>query len=180
MAGVEMWKGIDPYTEEHFWQLLTSTKKIGVLKNPSDQPLKILKHGKTRGRLIGGNLSLIACLMGTPFLPKLRSSILFLEDVEEAPYRIDRMLTQLFNAGVLNELAGLVFGKFTDCNPSNPSEPHLTLDQIQKEYAEKIKCPVIANFQYGHIPRKLTVPIGLQAMLDTKKRRIEVLEGAVI
>jgi muramoyltetrapeptide carboxypeptidase len=118
--------------------------------------------------------------MGTPFLPKLRSSILFLEDVEEAPYRIDRMLTQLFNAGVLNELAGLVFGKFTDCNPSNPSEPHLTLDQIQKEYAEKIKCPVIANFQYGHIPRKLTVPIGLQAMLDTKKRRIEVLEGAVI
>jgi len=180
MTGVEMWKGIDPYTEKYFWQLLTSTKKIGVLKNPNDEPLKILKHGKTYGQLLGGNLSMIACLMGTPFLPKLRSSILFLEDVEEAPHRIDRMLAQLFNAGILYELAGLVFGKFTDCNPSNPSEPHLTLDQIQKEYAGKIKCPVVGNFQYGHIPRLLTMPIGLQAMLDTRRNRIEVSESAVI
>ncbi|MGD0037572.1 MAG: LD-carboxypeptidase, partial [Bacteroidota bacterium] len=136
--------------------------------------------GKTYGQLLGGNLSMIACLMGTPFLPKLRSSILFLEDVEEAPHRIDRMLAQLFNAGILYELAGLVFGKFTDCNPSNPSEPHLTLDQIQKEYAGKIKCPVVGNFQYGHIPRLLTMPIGLQAMLDTRRNRIEVSESAVI
>jgi muramoyltetrapeptide carboxypeptidase len=180
MTGIEMWKGIAPYTEEHFWQLLTSTKKIGVLKNPYDEPSKILKHGKTHGQLLGGNLSMIACLMGTPFVPKFLDSILFLEDVEEAPHRIDRMLAQLFNAGILSGLSGLVFGKFTDCNPSNPSEPHLTLDQIQKEYAEKIKCPVIGNFQYGHIPRMLTVPIGLQAMLDSKRNRLEVLESAVI
>jgi len=180
MTGIEMWKGIDPYTEEHFWQLLTSKKKIGVLKNPNDAPLKILKHGKAHGRLLGGNLSMIVCLMGTPFLPKFLDSILFLEDVEEAPHRIDRMLAQLFNAGILYGLSGLVFGKFTDCNPSNPSEPHLTVDQIQKEYAEKIKCPVIGNFQYGHIPRMLTVPIGLQAMLDSERNRLEVLESAVI
>jgi muramoyltetrapeptide carboxypeptidase len=180
MTGVEMWKGIDTYTEEHFWRLLTSTKKIGVLKNPNDEPLKILKHGKTRGRLLGGNLSMIACLMGTSFLPKLRNSILFLEDVEEAPHRIDRMLAQLLNAGILNELAGLVFSKFTDCNPANPSEPHLTIDQIQEEYAEKIKCPIVANFQYGHIPRKLTIPIGLQTTLDTIRNRITVMESAVI
>jgi len=180
MTGTDMCEDLDPYTEKHFWQLLTSTKKIGVLKNPSDEPLKILRHGKARGRLLGGNLSLIACLTGTPFLPKLRGSILFLEDVEEAPHRIDRMLAQLLNAGVLNGLAGIVFGKFTDCNPSNPSEPHLTLNQIQKEYTEKIKCPVVANFQYGHIPRKLTVPIGLQAILDSKRERIEVLESTVI
>ena len=180
MTGVEMWNGIDSYTEEHFWRLVTSTKKIGVLRNPIDEPLRILKHGKAHGRLLGGNLSLITSLMGTPFLPKLRSSILFLEDVEEAPYRVDRMLAQLFNAGVLRELAGLVFGKFTDCNPSNPSEPHLIIDQVQDEYTEKIECPVIANFQYGHIPSKLTVPVGLQAILDSKRNRIEVLESAVI
>ena len=180
MTGIEMWKGIDPYTEEHFWQLLTSTKKIGVLKNQNDEPSKILKHGKAHGRLLGGNLSMIVCLMGTPFLPKFLDSILFLEDVEEAPHRIDRMLAQLFNAGILYGLSGLVFGKFTDCTPSNPSEPHLTVDQIQKEYAEKIKCPVIGNFQYGHIPRMLTVPIGLQAMLDSERNRLEVLESAVI
>lgn len=179
MTGTDMWKDIDPYTEEHFWQLITSTKKIGVLKNPMNEPLKILKHGKARGRLLGGNLSMIACLMGTSFLPKLNGEILFLEDVEEAPYRVDRMLMQLLNAGVLNRLAGLVFGKFTDCNPSNPSEPHLSIDQVQGEYAEKSKCPVVANFQYGHIPSKLTVPMGLQAMLDSKRNRIEVLDNAV-
>ena len=105
MTGSDMWKDFDPYTEEHFWQLLTSTKKIGLLKNSIDEPLKILKIGKARGRLLGGNLSLLACLMGTPFLPNMRGSILFLEDVEEAPYRVDRMLAQLLNAGILPELA---------------------------------------------------------------------------
>ena len=180
MTGSDMWKDFDPYTEEHFWQLLTSTKKIGVLKNPIDEPLKILKTGKARGRLLGGNLSLIACLMGTPFLPNMHGSILFLEDIEEAPYRVDRMLAHLLNAGVLPELAGLVFGKFTDCNPDNPSEPHFVIDHVLDEYANTIKRPVAANFQYGHIPRKLTVPIGLQALLDTKRSWIEILEGAVI
>ena len=180
MTGSDMWKDFDPYTEEHFWQLLTSTKKIGVLKNPIDEPLKILKTGKARGRLLGGNLSLIACLMGTPFLPNMHGSILFLEDIEEAPYRVDRMLAHLLNAGILPELAGLVFGKFTDCNPDNPSEPHFVIDHVLDEYANIIKRPVAANFQYGHVPRKLTVPIGLQALLDTKRSQIEILEGAVI
>ena len=180
MTGSDMWKEFDPYAEEHFWQLLTSTKKIGLLKNSIDEPLETLKIGKARGRLLGGNLSLLACLMGTPFLPNMRGSILFLEDVEEAPYRVDRMLAQLLNAGILPELAGLVFGKFTNCIPSNSSEPHLTIDQVLCEYADTIKRPVAANFQYGHIRRKLTVPIGLQAVIDTEKHRIEVLEGAVI
>jgi muramoyltetrapeptide carboxypeptidase len=180
MIGTDMWKGIDPYTEENFWRLITSTKKIGVLENPNGEPLKILRQGKAHGQLLGGNFSLLACLMGTPFLPILRDSILVIEDVEEAPHRIDRMLAQLHNAGVLQDIAGLVFGKFTECNPGNPSEPHLTIDQIQKEYAEKIKCPVVANFQYGHIPRKLTVPIGIQAILNTKQNKIEILESAVI
>jgi muramoyltetrapeptide carboxypeptidase len=180
MTGVEMWNGIDPYTEENLWRLLTSTKKIGVLENPKDEPLKILKNGNARGQLLGGNFSLLACLMGTPFQPRLRGSILFLEDVEEAPHRVDRMLAQLLNAGVLPALAALVFGKFTDCNPSDPNKPYLTIDQVQEEYAEKIKCPVLANFQYGHIARKLTLPIGLHAALNTKQNRIEIKESAVL
>jgi muramoyltetrapeptide carboxypeptidase len=179
MTGVEMWKGIDPYTEEHLWRLLTSTKNIGVLNNPKDEPLKILKDGNARGQLIGGNLSLLACLMGTSFQPKLKGSILFIEDVEEAPHRVDRMLAQLLNAGVLPTLAALVFGKFTDCDPSDANKPYLTIDQVQKEYAEKIKCPVLANLQYGHIARKLTIPIGVQAVIQTEKRGVNILEGAV-
>ena len=180
MTGVEMWKGIDPYTEENFWRLLTSSKKIGELKNPIEDPLTIIKHGKGQGRFVGGNFSLLSCLMGTPFLPKLHQSILVLEDVDEAPYRIDRMFAQLYNAGVLNKLAGLVLGKFTDCKPSDPKEPQLTIDQILEEYSAKIKCPVLSNFQYGHIQRKLTIPIGLRTILDTKQNKITVIEGAVL
>jgi muramoyltetrapeptide carboxypeptidase len=179
MPGVEMWKGIDPYTEEHFWRLLTSAKKIGALTNPEEEPLRTLQQGKAKGQLLGGNFSLLACLMGTPFLPSLKKTILVLEDVDEAPHRVDRMLAQLLNAGVLRTLSGLIFGKFTGCTPRDTTEPHLTIEQIQTEYAAKLKAPVVANFQYGHIPKKLTLPIGLQGMINTKKNTIEVLESGV-
>jgi muramoyltetrapeptide carboxypeptidase len=180
MTGIEMSKGMDPYTEENFWRLLTSTKKIGVLKHPTEEPWKILHDGKSHGRFLGGNFSLLACLMGTPFLPELRESILILEDVDEAPHRIDRLLAQLLNTGIAQRLAGLVFGKFTNCTPSDPKEPHLTIDQVLEEYAAKVSCPAIANFPYGHVRRKLTIPIGLQTTLDTKRNRIAIMENAVM
>ncbi len=180
MAGVEMSKGIDPYTEEHFWRLLTSTREIGALKNPADEPLTILNDGIARGRLLGGNFSLLACLMGTPFLPNLNRTILVLEDVDESPHRIDRMFAQLLHSGIGKKIAGLVCGKFTGCHPGNPVEPHLTVEQIVKEYAAKLTCPVITGFSYGHIPRKLTVPIGLRTSIDTKRKLITVLESAVV
>jgi muramoyltetrapeptide carboxypeptidase len=102
------------------------------------------------------------------------------EDVDESPYRVDRILAQLLNAGILHKLEALVYGKFTDCVPSNPSDPYLTIDQVQEEFAQKIECPVVMNFQYGHIPRKLTVPLGLKATINTKKIKFEVLENAVM
>jgi len=73
-----------------------------------------------------------------------------------------------------------VFGNFTDCKPSDPKEPNLTLDQVLEEYSAKVKCPVIVNFQYGHIPCKLTIPIGVEATVDTKRIGITVMEGAVV
>jgi len=179
MTGSDMWKDFDPYTEEHFWRLLTSNKKIGQINNPADEPLVILRHGKATGQLVGGNLSLLACLMGTPFQPPMKDAILFLEDVDESPHRIDRILAQLFNAGVLQKLEALIFGKFTDCISGNPSDPSLTIDQVQEEFALKVKCPVLTNFQYGHIPRKLTVPIGLKSRIDTKLGKIEIQENGV-
>jgi muramoyltetrapeptide carboxypeptidase len=180
MTGSDMWRDFNPYTEEHFWRVITSNKKIGALLNPDDEPLSILRHGKATGRLVGGNLSLLTCLMGTPFQPLLKNSILVLEDVEESPYRVDRMLAQLLNAGILSKLEALVFGKFTDCVPRNLDDPHLTIEEVQEEFAQKIDCPVMMNFQYGHIPRKLTVPLGLTTRIDTKRKRIEVLESGVL
>ncbi len=179
MAGVEMSNGIDPYTEEHFWRIVTSKLKVGELRNPADEPLKILRSGKSSGRILGGNLATAIPLLKTPYAPDLTDSILTLEDVDEAPHRVDRMLAQLNNAHILENISGLVFGKFTDCVPSDPSKPYLPIEQVLDNVAQSIKCPVVANLQYGHLPKKLTIPLGLRARLDTRKGMIEILESAV-
>ena len=180
MSGVEMWNSIDPYTEENFWPVVTSKTKIGILQNPDDEPTEVLREGKSEGRLLGGNFSLVSSMMGTPYLPGLRKSILILEDVDEAPHRIDRMFAQLRNANILKNLSGLLLAKFTDCKPSDPSKPHRTVDQILKEVAGRMNRPVIGNVQYGHIDKKLTIPIGLRTRIDTHKNRIEILESGVL
>ncbi len=89
------------------------------------------------------------------------------------------MLAQLSNARILENISGLVFGKFVDCVPSDPSKPYLPIEQVLENVAQRIKCPVASNLQYGHLPKKLTVPLGLRARFDTKKGLIEVLESAV-
>ena len=180
MSGVEMLDNIDPYTEENFWRIITSRSKIGQLKNPADEPLKTLHTGVGVGRILGGNLATLSALHGTSFAPSFKEAVLILEDVDEAPHRIDRMLSQLQNAGIFAKIAGLVFGKFTDCVPTDPSKPYLTIDQIFDNVAHHVDVPVVSNLQYGHIPKKLSIPIGLKAKVDAKKGVIEVLEGAVI
>ncbi len=178
MAAVEMWDSIDPYTEEYFWSLVTGAERL-TLKNPADEPASVHRKGKATGRILGGNLALVTSLLGTPYSPDFRNSILVLEDIDEAPHRIDRMLMQLVNAGVLKRIRGLVYGKFTDCVPSDPSKPHLTTEQVLTEYAARITTPVMGNFQYGHIPRKLTLPWGVRVEMDVTKGTVRLLESAV-
>jgi len=179
MVGVEMWEQIDPFTEEHFWRVLTSATRIGKLANPDEQLAVFDKRGMASGRLLGGTFSLLMSLIGTPYFPDLRRSILVLEDVDEAPHRVDRMFAQLTHAGILRKISGLVLGVFTDCVPTDPTKPYLTIDQVLQEAMQSVGCPVVANFQYGHIPRKLTLPIGLRARLDTRRGVLEVLESGV-
>lgn len=179
MAGVEMSNGIDPYTEENFWRMITSISKVGELKNPSDEPLRVVHAGKRSGRLLGGNLATAISLLKTPFAPDFAKSILVLEDVDEAPHRVDRMLSQLSNAHILESISGLIFGRFINCVPSDPSKPYIPIDQVLDIVAQRMQCPVVANLQYGHLPKKLTVPLGLKARIDTEKGMIEVVESAV-
>jgi muramoyltetrapeptide carboxypeptidase len=179
MVAVEMWDHIDPYTEEQFWRIVTSGSRIGVLRNPEEEPLVAHNRGKASGILIGGNFSLLASLMGTPYLPNLRKAILVLEDVDEAPHRVDRMFTQLRHAGILRTIAGLVLGKFTDCVPSDPSKPHLTIERVLQEIVSSVECPVLSNLQYGHIAKKLTIPWGVRATVDTRTTTLSISEGAV-
>jgi muramoyltetrapeptide carboxypeptidase len=149
------------------------------MKNPDDEPLRGPGKGKGSGRLLGGNLSLLISLMGTPYSPSYRDSILFLEDVDEAPHRVDRMFAQLRHAGILRQANALLLGRFTDCNPTDPSKPFLSIEQVLAEIESSVSIPVLSNFQYGHIPRKLTVPVGVRAVVDGARQRVTITESAV-
>ncbi len=179
MVGVEMWENIDPFTEERFWRMVTSPLRVGVLENPGGDKFTCYNSGKAQGVLIGGNFSLLMSLFGTPYLPKLRDSLLVLEDVDEAPHRVDRMFAQLFHVGILRQIAGLILGRFTDCVPSDPSKPHLTIEQVLDDAIRKVPCPILTNLHYGHIPKKLTLPLGVRAAIDSRSGHFTILEGAV-
>ncbi|HWP82486.1 MAG TPA: LD-carboxypeptidase [Bacteroidota bacterium] len=178
MAAVELWERIDPFTEENFWELLTSPAKR-ILSNPPDSPSVPLRKGNARGRILGGNLALVVSMLGTPFSPEFKNAILVVEDIDEAPHRVDRMFMHLENAGILKSLRGLIYGQFTDCVPSDPSTPHLTVEEVLKEFAGRLRVPVLSGLQYGHIAKKLTIPFGLQVELNAEKGTIAMLEPAV-
>jgi muramoyltetrapeptide carboxypeptidase len=180
MAGVEMFKGPEPFTEEHFWRMVTSTKKFGPVKNPDDRPFVTLRKGKAEGRLLGGNLSLIASIIGTPYAPSFKESILVLEEVEEECYRFDRMLCQLRLAGVLKDANGIVIGELTDVKASDTSKPFLTQEEVVADYFGALAKPVLAGLVYGHIPCKLTVPLGITASMDASRRTLSFTEAAVV
>jgi muramoyltetrapeptide carboxypeptidase len=179
LPGVEFWRKPDPYTEEHFWRLLTSTRRVGPLPNPSASPMKTRIAGRAEGRVLGGNLSLLVSNLGTRFSPDYRGAILVLEDVGEQFHRIDRMFTQLRNAGILDRINGIVLGQFTNCAASDAAKPHLKLNEIIGEVLSWLNVPVVEGFQYGHVARKLTLPIGLRARLDASRGTLTVLESAV-
>ena len=179
MPTVEFWKDPDPYTEEQFWRLLTSNKSVGALENPLPERYDLHREGKASGTLLGGNLALFVSSIGTSFMPSLRDAVLILEEVDEYPHRVDRMFAQLRNAGVLKNVAAMLLGQFTECEAKDPSQPHLNVEYLLKEYAQFVDGPVLGNVLYGHVPKKLTVPFGLRATVDTRKGRIEVRESAV-
>jgi len=157
MVAVEMWDAFDPFTEEHFWRLLTSSSVIGSLENPPEDPSVVRRPGVARGRMLGGNMSLALSLLGTPFSPDYRGAVLLLEDVDEAPHRIDRMFAQLAHAGVLPRISGLVLGKFTDCVPSDPSKPHLTTPQVLDD-DQPIACSRSLQFSLRTHPEEAHSP----------------------
>lgn len=121
--------------------------------------------GKARGELIGGNLSVLVALAGSPYLPDFAGRILFLEDVDEAPYRVDRMLTTLKLMGALDAIAGFVFGECTDCDPED-GYGSLTLDQIFDDHIKPLGIPAYRGAMIGHIREQFIVPVGGSVEMD--------------
>jgi muramoyltetrapeptide carboxypeptidase len=138
-----------------------------------------LVPGKARGRLLGGNLCLMSHLCGTPYFPDLRGAILFLEDVEEAYYRIDRMLTQLWLSGALAGVAGVAFGKFTNCDPSAFFLQNRPLEDILAERCRALGVPAVSGIMVGHIEDQTTLPVGCLAELDADAGTLTLLEPGV-
>lgn len=135
--------------------------------------------GKCRGRLIGGNLSLLTAMTGTPFgLRNLKGKILFVEDVGEKPYRLDRMFVQLKQSVNLRELSGIALGVFEDCNA--PDDKSQTVIDVVRDHLENLGIPVIYGLSFGHIRDQFTLPVGIEAELDTEKATMTFLESGVI
>jgi muramoyltetrapeptide carboxypeptidase len=178
MVAVEMATAIPSFTEAHFWKML-SEPRAGFQMRVKSASGFCLRPGKAKGRLLGGCLSLICSLLGTPFLPDFRGAILFLEDIGEEPYRIDRMLTQLKLAGILNQVNGIVFGQFPECVPKS-SGPSLNLSEVIAEVTADLPIPILVDFPYGHIDEKYTLPIGIEAVLEAEAGVLEIVEPAVL
>lgn len=171
---------VDPFTEENFWKIITSSKKIGKINNPNSEKFYTLTKGRGEGNLLGGNLALLISLMGTDYQPNFNNSVLLLEDIGEDPYRIDRMFYQLKYAKVFSKINGIILGRFVDCYIKDKEQPSLTLNDVISDYLEELKIPVIYNVKHGHIKENLTIPWGLKTKINTSRCFIEITESAVI
>lgn len=148
----------------------------GVLSNPEDQPLRTLVPGSAEGILCGGNLSLLADSIGTPWEIDCKGKILFLEDIGEKTYRIDGMLTQLRNAGKFDDCAGILLGAWTDCPPEHP-ERSLTLTEIFHQLIVPAGKPAVMELACGHCPTTMALPLGRECRLNADCCEISVKEG---
>jgi muramoyltetrapeptide carboxypeptidase len=137
-----------------------------------------LHSGKARGQLIGGNLTVLAAIVGSSYVPEFEGAVLFLEDVREKVYRVDRMLTQLKLAGLLGQLAGFVFGRCTDCEPGT-SYGSLTLEEVLDDHVRPLGIPAYRGAMIGHIRQQFTLPVGVEVEIDADAGSLRLLEPAV-
>jgi muramoyltetrapeptide carboxypeptidase len=180
MASVELFKKMPAYSEENFWAMITSSKKIGKVSMPGKHKLKAIVKGNAEGTLIGGNLAVFLGLMGTEYLPSFNDSILFFEDVGEVPYRIDRLLSQLRLSKAFTKARGLLLGQFTDCDEKDLDKRTLPLSKVFDDYINDLTIPVISNFPHGHVEIKMPIAYGTRVKLNANKTEVEYLESGVI
>jgi muramoyltetrapeptide carboxypeptidase len=147
---------------------------------PKENDVPVVFHpGKAKGILVGGNLSVIAGIIGSTYLPDWKNKILFLEETEEEPYSIDRMLTQLKLAGVFKGLSGIIVGKCVKCEAEEPSQS-FTFMEVLEQHIKPLSIPAYYGSMIGHIENKFTVPIGVLAEMDAGKGTFKLLEPAVL
>ncbi len=196
MAGLVTFHGpvvmsrFSDYTQKHFRKALFATTPIGEVTNPPDSSpirpahaLRTVRPGKARGRLVGGNLSLIVSLMGTPYEIDTKGKILFVEDVGEEPYSLDRMLTNLRLAGKLKSASGIIFGECSGCRPREYQpgfESTLSVGEIVDDVFGNLNIPVLSGLTIGHTDDQLTLPMNVMASLDADSGKLVLEESGVV
>lgn len=140
---------------------------------------RTITPGVAAGPLIGGNLSVLSALVGTPYAARMAGAIVFLEDINEEPYRINRMLTQLVQSGELTHARAVMFGACAGCR-TPPDEPALALDETFRDRLEPLHVPVATGLSFGHVQYHFTMPLGIRARFDAGERTLTMLEPAVV
>jgi muramoyltetrapeptide carboxypeptidase len=156
----------------------------GLMENPGRglllSGLDSVIPGRVQGPLVGGNLEVLSRLLGTPFAPSFDGAILFLEDVGERPYRVDRLITHLDLAGVFNAVSAVIVGEFVDCREREGSKlPSPPVEQVLEERLGRLPIPVVTGGKFGHGTAHAPLPYGTLAELDTRNGTLVSLEGAV-
>jgi muramoyltetrapeptide carboxypeptidase len=175
--------GIDrnAYNAESLLKAMTSTEPLGRITVPEENPrIRTIVGGVARGRLVGGNLSLICATMGTPWEIDTRDRIVVLEDLDEPPYAMDRMLTQLLLAGKLRDARGIIFGDSPTCEKDPDGDPSLTLFEVFEDLLIPLGLPLIYGFPCGHTPFRATLPFGIEAEIDADAGTVTILESALL
>jgi muramoyltetrapeptide carboxypeptidase len=182
-VGISPWNS---FTVDYFRKILWEAEAV-EMRNPDyvgdnltqvSNRVQTIVAGKASGRLLGGNLAVLSAIVGSDYLPDWDGSILFVEDINENIYRIDRMLTQLKLAGILDRISGFVFGKCTDCDPGQ-GYGSLTIDQVLDDHIKPLGVPAWQGAMIGHTAQKFTVPVGIDAEIDADEGTIRLLEPAV-
>ena len=179
----------DPYSMKQLRKVVMRPKDNIIIENVElhDHALKTnpeyeryaITEGSATGKLVGGSLTLVNALIGTPHEIDFTDALVCLEDVEEAPYRIDRMLTQLIEGDTFSKAAGIVFGVSAGCNAST-NRDSFSLKEVIMDRVRPLNIPAVYGMSFGHVENNFTFPIGIKAKLDTRKMTLELLERAVV
>lgn len=172
------------FSVHNMLSIISDNSKNFVMKNlpADDKQIYVIKNGVSEGELVGGNLSIVVSMIGTEYDIDTKDKIIFLEDIGEEPYRIDRMLTQMIESGKFDECAGVALGVFRNCEIDKNSpefENSLTLREVITDRLGKLNVPVIYGLSFGHIINKFTLPFGINAKLDTYNKKIIIMENSV-
>ncbi len=164
-------------TTKAFKDIIKKGKKRKYSVPPEFDNTFVINPGTVTGRMLGGNLTVLVSMIGSDYLPDFEDAILYVEDVGENVYRIDRLMMQLKLSGILDEIAGFVFGKCTDCDAGENS---LTLKQVLNGYIKPLNIPAFSGAMISHDDNNITIPVGIEATIDSEHKTIQLLQSGVV